>query len=399
MHTLPFINNTHLPFTTNKETTTQMAILKLSTSTILKTTICIFLLTISLECSSGARILVDTTDDDEVAVPPVVPLPTNHPDTTSGPIDEDDTPNEDPTPTLPSGQIPVAVAPAPVVAPIVPLPTKVAPIVAAPVATPATGIGATPTGGSGVGVGAATGGAAVGAEHPTLSFFMHDVMGGSHATSRVVTGIVASSDANVVPFSTPNSQVFPITGGVPLNNINGIVNNNNLPFLAGFNGNNPNNPNSNTVLQNTGNNNVVNGGNNLPFVAAGQLPAGITLQQLMFGSITVIDNELTEGHELGTGVIGQGQGFYLASSLDGSSHTFALTTLFHGSDHEVDDTISFFGVHRTASEISHIAVIGGTGKYEEAKGYATIESLPKVDEHTTDGVETIVHVNVYLTTV
>nr|XP_043627802.1 dirigent protein 9-like [Erigeron canadensis] len=227
---------------------------------------------------------------------------------------------------------------------------------------------------------------------------MHDVLGGSHATSRVVTGIVASSSANAVPFSTPNSQVFPITNGVPLNNINGIVNNNNLPFLAGFNGGtNSNNQNGNTVLQNTGNNNVVNGGGNLPFVSAGQLPAGITLQQLMFGSITVIDNELTEGHELGTGVLGRGQGFYLSSSLDGSSHTFALTTLFHGSDHEVDDTISFFGVHRTASEVSHIAVIGGTGKYEDAKGYATIESLPQVDEHTTDGVETIVHVNVYLT--
>ncbi|XP_023740878.1 dirigent protein 24 [Lactuca sativa] len=373
-----------------------MAILKLSASTILKTTICIFLLAISLECSSGARILIDTIDDDTTSIAPAIPLPANQPETTSGPIDEDDTPNEDPTPTLPSGQIPATVAPAPVEGPTVPLPTKVAPIVAAPVATPV-GVGATTTGGTGAGA-VAAGGATLGAEHPTLSFFMHDVMGGSHATSRVVTGIIASSNANAVPFSTPNSQVFPITGGVPLNNINGIVNNNNLPFLAGFNGNNPNNPNSNTVLQNTGNNNVVNGGNNQPFVTAGQLPAGITLEQLMFGSITVIDNELTEGHELGTGVIGQGQGFYLASSLDGSSHTFALTTLFHGSDHEVDDTISFFGVHRTASEISHIAVIGGTGKYEEAKGYATIESLPQVDEHTTDGVETIVHVNVYLTT-
>ncbi|MFS7960614.1 putative dirigent protein [Helianthus anomalus] len=369
-------------------------------STILKSTICIFLLAISLKCSNGTRILLDTTND----ITPVAPLPTSQPDT-SGPIDKTDTPVEDLPPTLPSDQTTTIVAPAPVVAPTTPLPTTTPSVAtpatnAAPVVTPVgvttTPGGATPTGGAGV-VGAA-GGAVAGGEHPTLSFFMHDVLGGTHATSRVVAGIVANSDANVVPFSTPNSQVFPITGGVPLNNINGIVNNNNLPFLAGFNGNNPNNPNANTVLQNTGNNNVVNGGKNLPFVAAGQLPAGITLQQLMFGSITVIDNEITEGHELGTGVLGRGQGFYLSSSLDGSSHTFALTTLFHGSDHEVDDTISFFGVHRTASEISHIAVIGGTGKYEEAKGYATIESLPQVNDHTTDGVETVVHVNVYLTT-
>ncbi|KAM0042790.1 putative dirigent protein [Helianthus debilis subsp. tardiflorus] len=362
------------------------------TSTILKTTICIFLLAISLQCSNGTRILLDTTND----VTPVAPLPTSQPDT-SGPIDKTDTPVEDLPPTLPSDQTPTIVAPAPVVGPTTPLPTTTPSVAtpatnAAPVVTPV-GVTSTPAGAV-----AAAGTAVAGGEHPTLSFFMHDLLGGTHATSRVVAGIVANSDANVVPFSTPNSQVFPITGGVPLNNINGIVNNNNLPFLAGFNGNNPNNPNANTVLQNTGNNNVVNGGNNLPFVAAGQLPAGITLQQLMFGSITVIDNEITEGHELGTGVLGRGQGFYLSSSLDGSSHTFALTTLFHGSDHEVDDTISFFGVHRTASEISHIAIIGGTGKYEEAKGYATIESLPQVNDHTTDGVETVVHVNVYLTT-
>ncbi|GKB82636.1 hypothetical protein Tco_0949531 [Tanacetum coccineum] len=39
-------------------------------------------------------------------------------------------------------------------------------------------------------------------------------------------------------------------------------------------------------------------------------------------------------------------------------------------------------------------MIGRTGKYEEAKGYATIKSLPQVNDHTTNGVETIVYVNV-----
>ncbi|GJX79621.1 hypothetical protein Tco_0327770 [Tanacetum coccineum] len=54
--------------------------------------------------------------------------------------------------------------------------------------------------------------------------------------------------------------------------------------------------------------------------------------------------------------------------------------------------LSFFGVRRT--DLRHIVRIGRTGKYEEAKGYATIESLPQVNDHTTDGVETIVYVNV-----
>ncbi|KAL8091325.1 hypothetical protein AgCh_040429 [Apium graveolens] len=178
-----------------------------------------------------------------------------------------------------------------------------------------------------------------------MAFFMHDILGGTHPSGRVVTGIIANSDDNGLPFSKANSQVFPINGGVPLNNINNLVNNNNVPFLAGLNGS----PTS-TNLHNTG----------------------------------------------------KGQGFYLSSSLDGTSHTLALTTMFHGGDHDhhhdhVAKLISFFGIHRTGSPISEIAVIGGTGKYQHAKGYATIETLHQVDQHTSDGVETVTHFTVYLT--
>ncbi|KAF8396691.1 hypothetical protein HHK36_018352 [Tetracentron sinense] len=223
-------------------------------------------------------------------------------------------------------------------------------------------------------------------QHLPLSFFMHDILGGSSPSARVVTGIVANSQLNGLPFSKPNGGVFPINGGVPLN---GIINNNNIPSFTGLGGA------TNTVIQNNGNNNVVNNGNNLPFVSAGQLPAGATIQKLMFGTITVIDDELTEGHELGSSVVGKAQGFYLSSSLDGSSQTMALTALLHSGDHE-EDTLSFFGVHRTAALESQIAIVGGTGKYENAKGYATIQTLHPADQHTTDGVETLLQFSVYL---
>jgi len=192
---------------------------------------------------------------------------------------------------------------------------------------------------------------------------MHDVLGGSQASGRIVTGIVATTDVNGIPFSKPNNQVFPVTNGVPLinnGNLNNAINNNNVPFLASLNGQNQQQ--AQTVIQNAGTNNVVNGGNNnQAFVTPGQLPTGVTLQKLMFGSITVIDDELTEGNELGSGVMGRGQGFYLASSLDGESHTMAFTAIFHQDGQDEADTISFFGIHRTASPISQIAVIGGTG--------------------------------------
>ncbi|KAJ6432739.1 hypothetical protein OIU84_019890 [Salix udensis] len=228
---------------------------------------------------------------------------------------------------------------------------------------------------------------------PPFSFFMHDILGGSHPSNRIVTGIIARTEINGIPFSQPNNNLFPLQGGTPLssvNNLNNLINPNTAPLLTGLTGTQ-----TNSFLQNTGNNNNVANGNNQPFVTAGNLPAGSALQKLMFGSITVVDNELTEGQELGSAVIGKAQGFYLASSMDGTSHTMAFTVLLHGGG-DVEDTISFFGVHRTSTPDSQIAVIGGTGKYDNAKGYATVETLPQVNQHTTDGVDTIMHFNVYL---
>lgn len=235
---------------------------------------------------------------------------------------------------------------------------------------------------------------------PVLEFFMHDVLGGSHPSARVVTGIVAQTEVNGIPFSKSSNNIFPVDNAVPLvnaNNINNLINPNTAPLLTGLSGSQ-----ANTVIQNSnGNSQGSLSSNNLPFVTAGQLPPAAALQQLMFGTITVVDDELTEGHELGSGVIGRAQGFYLASSLDGTSQTLSLTVLFHGEhDHNdtLDDAISFFGVHRTASHASHIAVVGGTGKFEHAKGYAVVETLHNQEnQHVTDGRDTILHFSIYLT--
>ncbi|KAL3732157.1 hypothetical protein ACJRO7_028918 [Eucalyptus globulus] len=312
-----------------------------------------------------------------------------------------------PTGTLSSGQLPDAadaeppllntsdVTVAPVAAPTADEVEDLA-VPDTPVAAVAPAAGPVPTlPGGPAPIATATASAVVakpGTAQPQLSFFMHDIIGGSHPTARVVTGVIANSEISAAPFSKPNNNIFPINGGVPL--VNGRINNNNLPFLTGLNG-----AQASTVIQNTGNNDHVEGEDNQPFVTAGQLPARATLQQLMFGTITVFDDELTEGHELGSAVIGKAQGFYLSSSLDGTSQTIAVTVMLHtgaSGDHEIKDTISFFGVHRTASPESQVAIVSGTGKYEHAKGYATVETLHQADQHTTDGVDTILQFSVYL---
>jgi len=121
----------------------------------------------------------------------------------------------------------------------------------------------------------------------------------------------------------------------------------------------------------------------------------MTLQKLMFGTLSVFDNELTEGHELGSGLVGKAQGFYVASSEDGTSQTMAFTTMFQSGGYA--DSLSFFGVHRTAASESQLAVMGGTGKYVDAKGYATVKTFPATNQQNNGGVETLLQFTVYLT--
>ncbi|MCD7453449.1 Dirigent protein 25 [Datura stramonium] len=237
----------------------------------------------------------------------------------------------------------------------------------------------------------ATAGAAVAGEEDDhiFSFFMHDILGGSNPSAIAVTGIATNpSLSGQVPFAKPNGAVLAVDNGVPVNNGNsGIISNNNIPFLTGLSGTTPN------IIQNNGNNNIIGGGNGYPALNLAQLGSGVTFQKLMFGTMTVFDDELTEGHELNSGLVGKAQGFYIASSEDGTSQSMAFTVMFHSGSYS--DSLSFFGVHRVRVSESHLAIMGGTGKYVNAKGFATVKTFPAANQQT-DGVETLLHITVYL---
>ncbi|XP_057418982.1 dirigent protein 25-like [Lotus japonicus] len=224
--------------------------------------------------------------------------------------------------------------------------------------------------------------------HHTLSFFMHDILGGSNPTARAVTGVVTNPAVNAqVAFAKPNGANLPLNNGVPQNNNNaGILNNNDLPFITGLSG----------TTGNVFNNNNNGNGNGFSVTNPNNLPAGLTLQKLMFGTMTVFDDELTEGHELGSGMVGKAQGFYIASSVDGTSQVMAFIAKFEENGYV--DSLSFFGVHRTQVSESQLAIIGGTGKYVNAEGFAIIKTFPVTNDqqHHTDGLETLLQLTAYL---
>ncbi|KAM3303444.1 hypothetical protein P3S67_014474 [Capsicum chacoense] len=157
--------------------------------------------------------------------------------------------------------------------------------------------------------------------------------GADHVATAVASGVAIA----------PNGAVLAVDNGVPVNNGNSaIISNNNIPFLTGLSGTTPN------VIQNNGNNNnIIGGGNGYPALNLAQLGSGVTFQKLLFGTMTVFDDELTEGHELNSGLVGKAQGFYIASSEDGTSQTMAFTVMLHSGSYS--DSLSLFGVHRVKS--------------------------------------------------
>ncbi|XP_057489433.1 dirigent protein 16-like [Actinidia eriantha] len=125
-------------------------------------------------------------------------------------------------------------------------------------------------------------------------------------------------------------------------------------------------------------------------------PGKAMLEELEFGTVTVIEEALFEG-TFGGVQVGKAQGMYVASSDDGSNHMMAMTARFASGEYK--DGLRLFGVYRTDVLESHVAVIGGTGKYHNANGYATVKTVNLDSSNVKKGSEAVYKVlrfDVYL---
>ncbi|KAL5569157.1 hypothetical protein UlMin_025732 [Ulmus minor] len=167
--------------------------------------------------------------------------------------------------------------------------------------------------------------------HNKITFLMRDVFNITQPSYK------PSTKSNHLPFSKPVG-FFPPNGGIPLAETNPSV-----PATQSL---------------------------DLSWIGL-SFPSRATLQELEFGVVTPIDEEIFLPY--GSKFLGKAQGMHVASSEDGSSHMMALTAIF-GND-EVKSGLRFFGVRRSDVHESHIAVIGGIGKFQSANGYATVKAL------------------------
>ncbi|KAJ9160024.1 hypothetical protein P3X46_025465 [Hevea brasiliensis] len=170
--------------------------------------------------------------------------------------------------------------------------------------------------------------------HPQITFLMQNVLNVTYPSPNPATTKFTSP----IPFSKPLGY-FPPNGGIPLPQSN--------PML----------PTTGVSMQNIG----------LSF------PASAALQEMELGSVVEIDENLFEGTIYGSLVVGKAQGIFVASSENGTSHMVAMTANF--GKNESKDGLKFFGVYKRVVPESHIAVIGGTGKFHAANGYAVIKAV------------------------
>lgn len=167
-----------------------------------------------------------------------------------------------------------------------------------------------------------------------ITFLMRDIF--NNVTTHPTTTKLTSATTHDLPFSKPLGLIPP-QGGVL------------LPDTT---------PTSSQTL-------------NLPGIVGLSFPAArATLQELELGIVTSIEEDIYHPNFGPQILIGKAQGIYVASSEDGSSHMMAMTASFGNGE---ANGLRFFGVRKMDVHESHIAVIGGVGKYQGANGYATVK--------------------------
>ncbi|CAN7135759.1 unnamed protein product [Brassica rapa subsp. narinosa] len=212
-------------------------------------------------------------------------------------------------------------------------------------------------------------------EDPIFELYMHDILGGSSPTARPTTGLLGNIYNGQVPFAKQIGFVPP-ENGVAIPNANGA-----MPTVNGING----------IPLGTGLSGTAFSGQNLNGIQTQLGPDGLSLG---FGTITVIDDIITSGPDLGSQPLGKAQGVYVASSADGSTQMMAFTAMLEGG--EYNDNLNFYGIYRIGSAMSHLSVTGGTGRFKNACGFAEVRPLIPSGQHFVDGAEMLLRIIVHL---
>ncbi|KAL8121776.1 dirigent protein 22-like [Apium graveolens] len=110
-----------------------------------------------------------------------------------------------------------------------------------------------------------------------------------------------------------------------------------------------------------------------------------------FGAVVIIDDPLTMGPELSSKQVGRAQGMYAGASLSEVSFLMVLNYVFTRGKFN-GSAISILGRNPVSSDVREMPIVGGSGRFRFARGYAQARTHA-VDFKTGDAV---VEYNVYV---
>ncbi|CAI9098704.1 OLC1v1035395C1 [Oldenlandia corymbosa var. corymbosa] len=110
-----------------------------------------------------------------------------------------------------------------------------------------------------------------------------------------------------------------------------------------------------------------------------------------YGAVVMMDDPLTEGPDIGSKLVGRAQGIYAASSQEDFSYLMALNYVFVEGMYN-GSTLSILGKNSVFDTVREMPVVGGSGVFRLARGYALAKTI-MFDLKTGDA---IVEYNVYV---
>ncbi|CAK9157989.1 unnamed protein product [Ilex paraguariensis] len=92
-----------------------------------------------------------------------------------------------------------------------------------------------------------------------------------------------------------------------------------------------------------------------------------------FGTVFCIDSPITQGLEGSSEQIARGQGVHVTSALDGSATYVSISIVFMNKEFN-GSTLEIQGANYLYVNVRELAVVGGTGQFRYARGFATFET-------------------------
>ena len=112
-------------------------------------------------------------------------------------------------------------------------------------------------------------------------------------------------------------------------------------------------------------------------IVTGQNPTAVRVAEAamtntsktLFGSVMIIDDPLTEGPEMESNLVGRAQGMYASAGQNEPGLLMAMT--FHFVEGKFNGSnLSFLGRNSVFSEVRELPIVGGSGLFRFARGYA-----------------------------